>query len=110
VTRFGTPDRLLSDQGPNVAGELIKAVCDLLKIKKIRTTPYNPQGNGKAERAIGTIKRLLRSVTYETGLEWDDTLPFVLMAHRSAVHNSTGLLRIAYFLGERWFFLRIQKL
>ena len=90
ITRYGASDRLLSDQGSNVAGEVIKGLCDILKTKKIRTTPYHPQGNGKAERVIGTVKRLLRAVTNETGWPWDTALPLVLMAYRSAVHNSTG--------------------
>ena len=90
VSRFGAPERLISDQGPNVSGELIKAICDILGVKKIRTTPFHPQGNGKVERVIGTVKSLLCASVPELQLEWDAYLPNVLMAYRSAVHNSTS--------------------
>ena len=74
-----------------MAGELVKSLCDILKTKKVRTTPYHPQGNGKAERAIGTVKRLLRATVAETNWEWDEALPLVLLAYGFAVHNSTGI-------------------
>ncbi len=90
VSRFGAPERLLSDQGGNVAGEVIKSMCDVLGIKKIRTTPYHPQGNGRAERSIGTIKRLIRAMGNERNLAWDEVLPYALLAFRSAVNNSSG--------------------
>ena len=47
---FGFPQRLMSDQGTGFTSKVIAAMCSLLEIKKIRTTPYHPQSNGSAER------------------------------------------------------------
>ena len=56
---FGIPSTLRSDQGQNVDGNVIKELCGNLEIKKTRSSPYHPEGNGAAERAIGSIKTLM---------------------------------------------------
>ena len=40
---FGFPQCLMSDQGTEFCGKVIAAMCSLLGIEKIRTTPYHPQ-------------------------------------------------------------------
>ena len=47
---FGFPQRLMSDQGTRFTSKVITAMCSLLGIEKIQTTPYHPQSNGSAER------------------------------------------------------------
>ena len=46
VCRFGLPWELHTDQGQNFESNLVKEVCQLLGITKIRTTPYNPKSDG----------------------------------------------------------------
>ncbi|KAG5265227.1 hypothetical protein AALO_G00262840 [Alosa alosa] len=48
--RYGCPEKLLSDQGPAFESLLLRQLCTLYGCKKIRTTPYRPQGNGACER------------------------------------------------------------
>ena len=43
---FSFPHRLMSDQAPEFSGRVIAALCDLLGVAKIRTSPYHPQSNG----------------------------------------------------------------
>ena len=38
---------------------MIAAMCKLLGIEKIRTTPYHPQTNGSAERVHQTLQRMI---------------------------------------------------
>ena len=47
---FGFPQKLMSDQGTGLTSKVIAAMCSLLGIEKIQTTPYHPQSNGSAER------------------------------------------------------------
>ena len=98
IYRFGTPERLVSDQGGNVAGELIQELCRLLNVQKIRTTPYHPQGNGKAERAIITVKGLLQSMIGELGRKWPEQY-FLQLDLPSVEQQDTW--HIAFFLGEK---------
>ena len=56
---FGFPQRLMSDQGTMFTSKVIEAMCSLLGIKKIRTTPYHPQSNGSAKRVHQTLQRMI---------------------------------------------------
>ena len=52
---FDFPHRLMSDQAPEFLGKVIAALCDLLGVAKICTSPYHPQSNGTVERAHQTL-------------------------------------------------------
>jgi transposase InsO family protein len=54
--RYGiTVERLLTDNGPAYIATAHAIACRALGIKHIRTRPYRPQTNGKAERFIRTL-------------------------------------------------------
>ena len=53
---FGFPQRLMSDQGTRFTSKVIAAMCSLLGIEKIRTTPYHPQSNDSARRVHQTLR------------------------------------------------------
>ena len=53
---FSFPRRLISDQAPEFSGKVIAALCDLLGVAKIHTSPYHPQSNGAMERARQTLR------------------------------------------------------
>ena len=57
----GKPSYLLTDQGSNVDGEIIREICNSLGIEKRRTSAYHSQGNGFAERNIQSIREILRT-------------------------------------------------
>ena len=46
---YGFPEKILSDQGRNFESKLIAELCQLVQVKKLRTTPYRPEGNGACE-------------------------------------------------------------
>jgi len=47
--------RLLTDNGPGYRSTLHAIACKALGIRHLRTRPYRPQTNGKAERFIRTM-------------------------------------------------------
>jgi transposase InsO family protein len=50
-----TVERLLTDNGASYTSKLHQIACHALGIRHLRTRPYRPQTNGKAERFIRTI-------------------------------------------------------
>ena len=49
---YGFPEKILSDQSRNFESNLIAELCKLVQIKKFRTTPYRPEGNGSCKRFL----------------------------------------------------------
>lgn len=90
ITRHGTPERVLTDQGANFMSDLFRATCHLLKIKQLRTTAYHPQCNGRIERFHRTFFDSLSHFVNRDGRDWDRWVPFVRMAYNSSVNTSTG--------------------
>ena len=77
IYRHGPPQYVLSDQGPNVDGSEIREALDMLGIKKLRSSPYHPEGDGQAERNIQTVKQTLRCIISDRELE-KDCWPIIL--------------------------------
>jgi transposase InsO family protein len=70
-------ERVMSDNGAGYVSRLFAKACRLLRIRHIRTRPYTPKTNGKAERFIQTLLR-----------EWAYALPY-----RSADSRAVDLPR-----------------
>jgi transposase InsO family protein len=64
-----TVDRVMTDNGSCYKSFAFAKACQRLRIKHIRTKPYTPQTNGKAERFIQTA---LREWAYATAFENSD--------------------------------------
>ena len=54
---LGIPEEIVTDNGPQFRDEF-KNCCRKLDIKHSTSSPYHPQGNGKAENAVKTVKRI----------------------------------------------------
>jgi transposase InsO family protein len=57
--------QVMSDNGPAYVSRRFAKACKVLSLKHIRTRPYTPRTNGKAERFIQTLCR-----------EWAYGMPF----------------------------------
>ena len=58
--RHGIPELLVSDNGPQYSSSLFAEFAKAYEFKHVTSSPYHPQANGEAERAVGTVKRLLQ--------------------------------------------------
>ena len=87
-SRTGIPLQLVSDQGTQFVGKVVKQLCRCLHIDRIRTTPYHPEGNGVVERLHGTLVPMLTKASSQ-GLDWVGQVPFALFALRSAPNRDT---------------------
>ena len=90
ICRFGCFDRLLTDGGPEFQ-DVVRELASKYGIKKVSTSPYHPQGNGRIERGHRSIKDALSKLKIEKRGNWVQNLPAVLWADRVTVQSSTGV-------------------
>ena len=57
----GPPRKLHSDQGRNFESTILADLCEAFGVKKSRTTPYHPMGDGLVERMNRSLLSLMRS-------------------------------------------------
>ncbi|XP_070173431.1 uncharacterized protein [Littorina saxatilis] len=89
-TRLGIPKEVLSDQGGQFTGAVMREVHRLLAVKGRTTTPYHAQCNGLVERFNGTLKAMIKKLCVEDPKTWDRFIPGVLFAYREVPQESTG--------------------
>ena len=58
--RHGIPDEVISDNGPQYASQQYSSFAKEYGFVHKTSSPYHPQGNGEAERAVKTIKGHLK--------------------------------------------------
>jgi hypothetical protein len=82
-----------------------KVICDaeniyvpskLLEIRKTRTSPRNPRGNGQIERFNRSLLSMIKSFLRGEQTGWDLNLGCLADAYRATPHESTGLTPIAF--------------
>ena len=100
ISRFGCPLSIHSDQGRNYESELFHELCQLLEIRKTRTSPRHPSGNGQVERFNKTLVTLIRAYLKGKQSDWDLNLGSLAGAYRATPHESTGFTPNCVMLGH----------
>jgi transposase InsO family protein len=90
MCRVGIPAQLLSDNGKEFENNMMREICRLLEIDKLRTTAYKASTNGAVERLHRTMNSMLGKVVSQNQRDWDERLPSVMAAYRASRHESTG--------------------
>ncbi len=67
---YGPPEQLLTDRGSSLLSGYAMSFCKEFGIKKVNTTAEHPQTD-PAERAIRTVKGIMKKLIIEYGGEWD---------------------------------------
>jgi hypothetical protein len=88
--RIGLPSEILHDQGTQFMSSVMKRFNQLLQIKSINTTPYNPKCNGTCENFNKTLKGMLKKICSEEPAIWDRYLQPLLFAYREVPQKTTG--------------------
>ena len=90
-SRHGIPEVVRSDNGPQYSSHDFAKFAETYGFKHLTSSPLFPQSNGQAERAVGTVKRMLERssdpfialLSYRsTPLPWCDLSPAELSMGR----------------------------
>ena len=110
-SRHGIPEEVVSDNGPQYDSHEFTAFAKSYSFCHTTSSPHYPQSNGHAERAVQTIKKLLKGaehpylalLTYRsTPLPWCGLSPAELLMGRQIRSN---LPQLSETLTPHWPFL-----
>lgn len=87
---FGTPTRLITDQGTSFTSRTFKAFIQATGIKHVLNAVATPRANGQVERYNRTILAALGAMNHDkpNGL-WDEHLPDIQLGINTTVHATT---------------------
>jgi len=90
ICRHGCPSKILSDQGQQFIGNVMKNLCDKLGITKIQTSTFHPQTNAHVERFNRYLVAAMRMNINSVMKNWDDHLASIAFAFRTGMNSATG--------------------
>ena len=100
LPRYGFPLFLHSDQEKEFDNAMIHKLSELLGTVKTKTTPYHPRSDGLVERFNRTLLAMLAMFVSQEHDNWDDLLPFMMLAYNTTVHTTTGFTPYRLVFGD----------
>ena len=90
ISIFGAPAKFLSNWGANFESNIIKELCELMGIWKVRASPYHAQANGQVEWAHQMLMNMIGKLNRDQKLDWPKHLPELVHAYNSTSSSITG--------------------
>ena len=84
--RFGLPDKIISDRGPQFASKSFIELLKLLGIKSALSTAFHPQTDGTTERFNQEIEAYLSIYCTSHPEEWLNSLSTLEFTHNNRRH------------------------
>ncbi|GFW30343.1 retrovirus-related Pol polyprotein from transposon 17.6 [Trichonephila clavipes] len=98
--RYGAPNSLISDNGPQFISDVFEHLSHRLDIKHMKTVTYRPQAN-LTERVNRNLVQMIASFVEENHENWDQFLHEFAFALRTAVNETTNKTPAELFLGRK---------
>jgi transposase InsO family protein len=99
-SRYGLPEILVSDNGPQFVSRELENFCSQNGILHRTSAAYKPATNGQAERVVQILKVALRQAAV-TKQNVDILLARYLMMYRNTPHCTTGESPAMLLMGRR---------
>jgi hypothetical protein len=80
ISRFGIPERIISDRDKLFTSNFWEELCQMLSIKRAMSTAYHPQSDGQTERSNQTLEQYLRLYVNDEQDNWANLLPQAALA------------------------------
>ena len=88
--RYGLPEQLVSDNGPQFTSTELEMCMKANGIKHLNTVPYHPASNGEAQRSVQTFEHSLKASQKDEG-SLSMKLSRFLLAYRNTASSTTGV-------------------
>lgn len=103
-SRWGIPNEIISDNGPQLTSQEFKKFITSNGIKHITSAPYHPATNGAAENAVKTFKKSLKAALNDTmnrNVPTEVIICRYLMNYRNSVHCATNEMPSVLMIGRK---------
>ena len=87
---FGIPKVIQSGKGSNFCSHMFSQVLKQLRVRHNQSSAYHAQSQGALERFHQTLKAILRAYCTELGKDWEEGLPWLMLAAREVTQESMG--------------------
>jgi hypothetical protein len=101
IARHGFPRRIIHDQGTNFMSHAMGKLLDRIGTTGVPSAPYSPWIQGKVERCQGVIASILYHFLNVNKDNWDEHLPYALLAMRMRINRMTGKSPAELLYGRR---------
>ena len=81
--RFGLPNKIISDQGPQFASKSFRELLKLLGIKSVLSMAYHPQTDGTTERVNQEIEAYLLIYCSSHPEDWPNVISVLEFTHNN---------------------------
>ena len=109
ISRFGAPCRITAENDIrwNSTKGPWRKMLESLGVEFHMTTPYKADSNGRCERHVREIIKIMRAVKAELNVEWTEGLPLVVALLNSRPRSPSGFSAAELYLGRsQWPLLR----
>ena len=90
LVHYGWQEKILTDQGKSFENNLFQELCSLAQVKKLCTSPYNPETNGQCERFNATLISMLGTLPSHAKKNWQEWVATLKHAYNCTVSPVTG--------------------
>lgn len=94
IARFGVPDIIISDNGPEFTGNMLTRLTSSLHIMLRHSTAYHPQTQIEVERFHRTLEMMMRAYCQHRSADWDLLLHMYYLYTEHRVMFQQGWLHI----------------
>lgn len=94
----------------NFESKVVRELCKLFGIKRTRTTPYHPIGNGSVERFNQTLLKMLGTLEHDQKADFKSHVAPLLQAYNATKSGTFHVHTDVLGQGVKWEPHRKQKL
>ena len=90
LVNYGWPEKILTDQGKDFESSVVRELCELAGVQKLRTTPYHPETNGQCECFNQMLINMIGTLPTHAKKNWQEWVSTLVSAYNSTVSNATS--------------------